>query len=254
MFKNIINKIFKKKIGFFGKYISFDQALLSCDGYFSKNLIRHVYKQAKLAIKTKNYEQDGIIYNKPIINQFIIYCFLNYLINQKEFDVKKKFKILDYGGSFGNLFFSLKNFIHLNFDWTIIEQNEKVKLANKNKIFKNIKFKNPTYKSKKYDLVIFNTSFQYLPNPVETFKKLKFKNNKFIITNLTVSSLYKNYLKIEYPDPKVYRYTYPCWFFSEKYLVKNLFKNFRVKIFKIDNPPYLLNKKEKYINLYLEKK
>ena len=38
-------------------------------------------------------------------------------------------------------FFSLKNFIHLNFDWTIIEQNEKVKLANKNKIFKNIKFK-----------------------------------------------------------------------------------------------------------------
>ena len=51
-------------------------------------------------------------------------------------------------GSFGNLFFSLKNFIHLNFDWTIIEQNEKVKLANKNKIFKNIKFKNPTYKSK----------------------------------------------------------------------------------------------------------
>ena len=70
-------------------------------------------------------------------------------------------------------YFSLKNFIHLNFDWTIIEQNEKVKLANKNKIFKNIKFKNPTYKSKKYDLVIFNTSFQYLPNPVETFKKLK---------------------------------------------------------------------------------
>ena len=90
MLKNIINKIYKKKIGFFGKYTSYDQALLSCDGYSTKNLIRHVFNKAKFAIKTKNYEQDGIIYKKPIINQFLIFCFLNYLINQKDFDVKKK--------------------------------------------------------------------------------------------------------------------------------------------------------------------
>ena len=69
MFKNIINKIYRKKMDF-GKYISYDQALLICDGYSTKNLIRHVYNQAKLAIKTKNYEQDGIIYNKPVISNF----------------------------------------------------------------------------------------------------------------------------------------------------------------------------------------
>ena len=250
---NLIKKFTKKKIGFFQIYNNFDDALLKCDGYYNKKLIKYIFLQSLKALNKGKYEQDGIIYDNPIVNEFILDYLCNNYILKKNFNFKKKIKILDYGGSFGNLYFSLNNFINLKFEWEILEQENKVKLAKNNKKFKNIKFLSEIKNKKFYDIIIFNTSFQYLPNPFQIFKNLQNKTNIFIFTNMIISDRKTNYIKIENPDPKVYKYTYPAWFFSKKYLLDVLFKKWKVKMDKIKNPPYKLKNKEHYYNILLEK-
>lgn len=253
MILSLIKRLSKKKIGFFNKFNNFEDALQECDGYYNKKLIRYIFSQSLKALNNGKYEQDGLIYDNPIINEFILDYLCNDYILKKKFNFNEKIKVLDYGGSFGNLYFSLKNFINLKFQWEIVEQYQKVKLAKKHYKFKNIKFSNKISKKKNYDIVIFNTSFQYLSNPFQVFKNLQNKTKIFIITNLIINDGKTNYIKIENPDPKVYKYTYPAWFLSKKYLLNNLFKNWNIKFKKIDNPPYKLKNSEKYYNIILEK-
>ena len=254
-FKSILKKIFtREKIGFFGKFNTFSDALNESHGYSNPFLIKYIFQQSKKAIKKKKFEQDGIIYNNPIINKFFLSYLINNYILKKKFNFEKKVKVLDYGGSFGNLFFSLKKFIYLKFDWEIIEQKEKVLLAKKNKLFKQIKFFSKVNSKKKYDIIIFNTSFQYLQNPIKIFKDLEGKSENFIFTNLIISNKFQHYIKIENPDPKVYKFTYPCWFFSKKILFLKVFKNFNIQKEEVQNPPYRLDVNEKYYNILLEKK
>ena len=253
MLKKIVSRIFRKKIGFFGKYEKFSDALRKCEGYHNFNLIKHIYKQNIDAIKKNKYEQDGIVYDNPIINKFILNFFLKNIIENNNFKSTQKIKILDYGGSFGNLYYSLKNFIHLNFEWDIIEQKRKVDLAKKNKYFRDINFKYNIGRFKKYDLIIFNTSYQYLPCPFQKFNELRTRSNNFIFTNIILSNSNKNYIRIENPDPKVYEYRYPCWFFSKQFLLNDHFKEFKIIKYKIDNPPYPLLRNENYYNILLKK-
>tara|TARA_A100001015_G_scaffold270797_1_gene323707 strand:- start:637 stop:1398 length:762 start_codon:yes stop_codon:yes gene_type:complete len=253
MLKKIVSKFFRKKIGFFGNYKSFSDALKKCEGYHNYNLIKHIYNQNILAIKKNKYEQDGVIYDSPIINKFILNFFLKNIIENKNFNPNQKIKILDYGGSFGNLYYALRNFIHLNFEWDIIEQKRKVDLAKNNKYLEAINFKHNLGRYKKYDLIIFNTSYQYLRDPFLNFNKLRTRSDSFIFTNIILNNSKKNYIKIEHPDPKVYDYKYPCWFFSKQFLLNNLFKEFKIIKNKIQNPPYPLLRHENYYNILLKK-
>lgn len=254
--KILFKKIFflHQNIGFFGKYTKFSDALNKSHGYSYPYLNKHIYNQSKKAIQKKKFEQDGIIYNNPKVNKFFVNYLVNNYILKKKFNFKKKIKVLDYGGSFGNLFYSLKKFIHLKFQWEIIEQKEKVLLAKKSKFFKEIKFFSKINKKKKYDIIIFNTSFQYLDDPIRTFKILEKNSDNFILTNLILTNKSQHYLRIENPDPKVYKFTYPCWFFSEKILFSQVFKKFYILKQKAENTPYKLNMYEKYFNILLEKK
>ena len=254
MFRKIAHSIIGKKIRFYKKFNDYDEALKSCDGYNNKSLINYIYKKNIEAINKNKFEQDGIIYDAPIINKFIInYLCYNFIL-KKKFNFNKKIRVLDYGGSFGNLYFSIKNFINLNFNWEIIEQKQKVKFAQKNKLFNEIRFHSNITPNKKYDIVIFNTSFQHLPNPEKVFVALKKRSNIFIFTNLILNNSKNDYLRIENPDPKVYDYKYPCWFLSKFFFKRFDVKNFKITKEKIHNQPYALRNKEAYYNIILEKK
>ncbi len=253
MLKKIIRKITKKKIGFYYKYLNYKDALLNSDGYDNPNLLNHLYKQSILAIKKNKYIQDGIIYEDPQINKFFINYLCNNYILKKNFKFLKKIKILDYGGSFANQYFAIKNFLNLRFDWNIIEQKKIVKLASKSQLFKKIKFNYQIGRIKNFDIVLFNTSFQYLPNPLITFNNLKKKSRIFIFTNIILTKKNYHFLRNEFPDPKVYKYSYPCWFFSKKLLKNEVFKSFKIKFEQVENPPYKLNDYENYYNILLER-
>ena len=135
----------------------------------------------------------------------------------------------------------------------VLEQDQKVLLGKKNKLFSEIKFISKINYKKKYDIILFNSSFQYLPNPLKVFQSIKSKSDTFIFTSLTLNKSKFNYLRKENPDPKVYNFTYPCWFLSEKN-IENLFEEFNINKEKLKNPPYKLNNNENYFNFLLERK
>lgn len=247
-FKKLYNFFFNK-IGFKRKYYSYSDAIVKCDGYNNKDLINYVFKKTLEARRLTFFEQDGIIYKRININEDI----------ENFFKIKKNnnISILDVGGSFGKLFFLVrKRFPNLKLDWSILEQNSKVSLTrykSNKKYFKNINFYNFNQfvsLKKKFDIVIFETSLQYIKSPYQILKVMAEKTKNILIVNLTTTLKKKEYLKIEYPSPKVYNYTYPCWFLNVKKIEKHLRKNFFLAYNKKVNDIYILKKSETYQNLF----
>jgi hypothetical protein len=247
-FKKLYNFFFSK-IGFKGKYHNYLDALVNCDGYDNQDLINYVFKKTLEARRLSFFEQDGIIYKTININEDI----------ENFFKIKKNnnISILDVGGSFGKLFFLVrKRFPNLKLDWSILEQNSKVSLTrykSNKKYFKNINFYNfdqfvPL--KKKFDIVIFETSLQYIKSPYQILKVTAEKTKNILIVNLTTTLKKKEYLKIEHPSSKVYNYTYPCWFLNAQKIEMYLRKKFSLVYNKKVNDIYILKKFETYQNLF----
>ena len=117
---------------------------------------------------------------------------------------KNNINILDVGGSFGKLFFLVrKRFPNIKLDWSILEQNSKVKLTKHNsnkKYFKNINFYNFDQfcsLKKKYDIAIFETSLQYVGNPYKILITVAKKTQNILIVNLTTTLKKKEYFWIK---------------------------------------------------------
>lgn len=254
LIKRFYYKISRKKIGFYGNFANFESAETPTQTYSSFNLQRYIFEKSIKARLQNKYERDGIIFDNPIVDKYFIEFLKNKFIIPNKKIFFKKVKVLDYGGSFGVYYYSLKKIIHTNFKWIIMEQKTKVALAKKKKkYFKELTFVDKIdLKKEKFDIILFNTSLQYLKNPYEII--LSNKKTKYIfIANVILTNKRKDLVKLEYPDPEVYSYKYPCWFLSKNLFQKKIKKNYFYKIKKITNI-YKLGLGENYYNILLKKK
>lgn len=254
---NILNRIFFKlkgyNTGFEAKKFLSLKEIIDIQTYDNLNLINFIFKRAVKARIDNLYEQDSVIFNKPRPNKFFIDFLLNDYI--KQIKLNKKIKVLDYGGSFGNTFFSLEKYLNLKFDWYVYDQKKKVQLAKEAKVFKPVNFlyKHQIKKNNYYDIILFSTSLQYMENPFLALEELKNSSKNILINNLILTNSKKNYLRIERPDPTIYGYTYPCWFLSKSNFLHILNKHYNVTLNKTKEA-YSLNYGENYYNLKLIKK
>lgn len=256
-FSNLIRRLLFKlkglKVGYQNEcFYSLDE-INNLQSYKNKNLIKFVFNKAKQARKNNLYEQDGKISEKPRPNKFFINFLLYDYIN--EIELNRKIKVLDYGGSFGNSFFSLQSYLNLKFDWYVYDQKDKIKLANKEKLFNPINFiyQHQVKKNNFYDMILFSTSLQYFDDPMFTLKTLLNSSKIILISNVILTNFKKNYFRIERPDPTIYNFSYPCWFLSKSILKQKLKKNFHIEFFKKENV-YPLRNNENYYDLKLIKK
>jgi putative methyltransferase (TIGR04325 family) len=251
--KRILFKLKGHKTGFQkDKFFSLEE-IKDTQTYDNSNLIEYIFNKAKQARKISHYEQDSIIFNKPRPNKlFIDFLLYDYI---EKIQLNKKIKVLDYGGSFGNTFFSLENYLNLKFDWNVFDQKKKIQLAKKTKVFKPVNFiyKHEIKKNYYYDIVLFSTSLQYMDDPLLVLKELRNTSKIILINNLILSDTKKNYLRIERPDPTIYNYTYPCWFLSKANFLNSLKDYYKITLNKTEEP-YSLNDGENYYNLKLIKK
>ena len=254
---NLLNRIFFKlkgyKTGFGKKKFSSLKEIVNLKTYDNLDLINYIFKRAVKARKGNLYEQDSIIFTNPRPNKFFIDFLLNDHIKQIKLD--KKIKVLDYGGSFGNTFFSLENYLNLKFEWHVYDQEKKVHLAKKTKVFKPVNFlyKHQIKKNYFYDIILFSTSLQYMENPLLVLKELKNSSRIILINNLILNNSKKDYLRIERPDPTIYSFTYPCWFLSKFKFLNVLNKDYKIT-FEQTAEAYSLKSGEYYYNLKLIKK
>ena len=253
LIKRILFKLKGHKTGFQkDKFFSLEE-IKDTQTYDNSNLIKYIFNKARKARKAGFYEQDSIIFNKPRPNKlFIDFLLYDYL---EKIQFNKKIKILDYGGSFGNTFFSLENYLNLKFDWNVFDQKKKIQLAKKTKVFKPVNFiyKHEIKKNYYYDAVLFSTSLQYMEDPLLVLKELRNTSKIILINNLILSDTKKNYLRIERPDPTIYNYTYPCWFLSKANFLNSLKNYYKITLIRTIEP-YSLNDGENYYNLKLFKK
>jgi putative methyltransferase (TIGR04325 family) len=251
--KIIFFKLNKEKVGYGKKkYYQFNK-INSLYTYNNKKLFKYIFKQALKAKKNSSFEQDGIISKEPTPNKFLVkFLLYDHIL---KIDFNKKIKILDYGGSFGNVFFSLKKNINLKFDWYICDQKNKIDFAKKSSVFKPLKFIYD-YEIKKnnfYDIIFFSSVLQYLPDPLAKIKELKQCSKIILINNAILTNFNKSYLRVETPDPTVYKFKYPCWFLSKSNFRNTLKKDFNI-VFEKNNNIYPLYKGESYCNIILKKK
>ena len=134
---NILKRIFFKlkgyKTGFDEKKFLSLKEIIDIRTYNNLNLINFIFKRAVKARINNLYEQDSVIFNEPRPNKFFIDFLLNDYI--KQIKLNKKIKVLDYGGSFGNTFFSLEKYLNLKFDWYVYDQKKKSSIGKKSKSF-----------------------------------------------------------------------------------------------------------------------
>ena len=215
LIKRILFKLKGHKTGFQKDKLFSLEEIKDTQTYDNSNLIEYIFNKAKKARNANIYEQDSIISNKPRPNKHFIDFLLYDYIEKIQFN--KKIKILDYGGSFGNTFFSIENYLNLKFEWSVFDQKKKIQLAKKTKVFHPVKFvyKHEIKKNYYYDIVLFSTSLQYMDDPLQVLKELRNTTKIILINNLILTDTKKNYLRIERPDPTIYNYTYPCWFLSK---------------------------------------
>lgn len=132
-----------------------------------------------------------------------------------------RLNLIDFGGSLGSSYFqNMKFLIHLKeLKWNIVEQEKMVKCGKK--YFENdcLKFYfnlDDCIKEQNPYTIILSSSIQYIEKPYSLIRKIINNRLEFIIIDRTAFIKGdKDRLTVQKVSPKIYKVSYPAWFFSE---------------------------------------
>jgi len=205
---NLLFKYFKyfRKCQYFNKYSTYKKALRESSEYYEPDdNINFVFPE-----DIGEWERVSVL---PTIMPVL---------------TKKKLRILDYGGGNNPIFSYIKATTNLSVKTDVIERKEYCKIIEKKipkKYKKYIKYFSSIdeLKTKKFDIICFNSSIQYLENYKKEIIKLKKFNPKYIlITKTNFQNEKKDYYTLESIIKDKY---HPYIFFSYKKFVKFLSRN-----------------------------
>lgn len=203
--------------GWFGNYLSWEEALKDTKSYSDLIIYNKTINSInKVITKEATYTRDTIVFDRIEyeFHQSVLTGILKFALNSK----KNHLNILDFGGSLGNTYFALKDFLKpLEINWNIVEQKEYIEYGKKNikdiDFFYNIK---DCLDEKNIDIIIFSSVLQYLENPYEVLTTILSYNLPCIILERTAILPNKNRLTIQKVPPSIYNSSYPSWFLNEE--------------------------------------
>ena len=220
---------------FIGNYHvkDWDKILKFTSGYNHKKIINKIFiAQEKILSGQSKFQRDGINFDKIDFPQNLIIALLYSSTKNR------KIKVLDYGGSTGNVYFQIKSFLkNFNYEWSIIDQKEiisfgKKKLQNDELFFF---YDYDEYsKIKKSNLLIFSNSFQYIKDSMSIFDFLKKKFDYIFFYSLPVHYKLDDHIKIEKPNKNIYNATYPMYVYNNDKIIKKFEKTHEI-IFNLES-------------------
>lgn len=214
-------------VGFFygwsGNYKSWDLAAKKCSGYDAENILQKVLNST---LKVKNgevkYERDSFIfdeiqYNYPLLSSLMWIAAQN----------KGNLRVLDFGGALGSTYFQNKSFLDsLPFvDWNIVEQHHFVEAGNRYIANNVLKFHNSIeecFLKHKIDVILLSSVIQYIEKPYELLDYILNMGVEFVIIDRTPFVEYNDRITVQKVNPKIYKASYPCWFFNKERFVNFL--------------------------------
>lgn len=211
-----------KKDGWFGDFSSWENAKSESSGYDGEDILEKV-KNSLLKVKNGEaaYERDSKLFDK-IEYSWPLSAALMWVTAQEG----GKLNLLDFGGSLGSSYFQNKQFLKdiQEVKWNVVEQPEFVECGKQ--FFENEQLKfhfdidSCIEEAHPHTLLLLSV-IQYLDSPYKFIEKVISHGFKYIIIDRTSFTKSGNErLTIQKVSPKLYKASYPCWFFDETKFIK----------------------------------
>jgi len=252
LIKSIVPEVFIDIYQIFNKK-KFDR-LIDCKTWEEAENISSGYSDPKIIQKIKEsafkvkdgeavYERDSVIFDEiqyswPLLSGLMFACASH----------RGELKVLDFGGSLGTTYFQNKKFLDkLQFvSWNIVEQKQFVDVGKINFEDKKLKFYydiESCIKQERPNVLLLSSVLQYIKKPYELLDELLKNNFETIVIDRTPFSKTKQKIKLQVVNPKIYKASYPCWFFDEleftNYFMKSGYKILEIfKSFDGENKEY----------------
>ncbi len=224
--KEYIPPFFLRKItglfyGWSGNYKSWEEAQQHSTGYDSALILNKV-KDALLKVKNGEAvsERDSINFDK-IEYSFPLLSALLWIANQNRGEIN----LIDFGGSLGSSYFQNKKFLaYLNkVNWNIVEQKHFIECGKQYFQDDNLQFFENIEECRKIhnaNTILLSSVLQYIDKPYQLLDYIIKQKFKYIIFDRTPFLMNKkDRITIQKVHPKIYKATYPCWFFNEEKFV-----------------------------------
>ena len=217
--------IFRRRIskyGFFGNFSTWKDAINVSTGYNSDEIIKKV-KESLLKVKSGEavYERDSVLFDKIHYSWPLLAGFL-WIASQKG----NRLNLIDFGGSLGSSYFQNRKFLMnlKELKWNIVEQKKMVECGKKYFETDYLKFYfnlDDCIKEQNPDAILLSSVIQYIEQPYDLLKKIIYYGVEFIIIDRTAFiKSDKDRLTVQKVSPKIYKASYPAWFFSETKFLK----------------------------------
>jgi putative methyltransferase (TIGR04325 family) len=225
----LLRKITGIFYGWHGNFSSWSEAKENSAGYDSMEILNKVKYSA---LKVKNgmavYERDSLLFDH-IEYSFPLLSGLLWIAGRNN----GKLNVMDFGGSLGSSYFQNKFFLDTLSDvnWCIVEQPEFVKTGREKFEDQRLHFFNSIdecLKSCDVHLVLLSSVLQYLEEPYSLLEKIIMKNPEYIIIDRTPFVKGNDRITVQTVNPKIYKGSYPCWFFNEEKFISSLTKEYKL--------------------------
>jgi len=209
--------------GWSGNYSSWEEAKKHSTGYDAASILNRV-KDALLKVKNGETaaERDSIVFDK-IIYSFPVLSALLWIAHHNNGEIR----LVDFGGSLGSSYFQNKKFLEplKKVSWNIVEQKHFVDCGKQHfqneqlQFFESIE---DCLKLQQADTILLSSVLQYIEKPYELLDYIIQQKFSYIIIDRTPFLLKgKDRITIQKVHPKIYKATYPCWFFNKEKFIRH---------------------------------
>lgn len=218
---HIIKMVVSSRYGWFGDYKSWEEAKKHTSGYDAPVIIEKV-RNALLKVKNgeATYERDSVLFNEieyswPLLSGLLLAAALD----------NGRLSVLDFGGSLGSTYFQNRKFLQQLpvVSWNIVEQPHFVDEGKKyfeNEILHFYYSIEECLKKEKPNVLLLSSVIQYLERPYGMLETLLSFSFPFVIVDRTFFNLeQRDRITIQRVPPWIYKASYPCWLFDEKYFI-----------------------------------
>ena len=146
-----------------------------------------------------------------------------------------KLNVMDFGGSLGSSYFQNKLFLNslTKVNWCIVEQPGFVKIGTESfeddclHFFNSI---NECLDSFDIDVVILSSVLQYIEKPFVLLDQIISTGISYLIIDRTPFVAGTDRITVQRVHPKIYRGSYPCWFFNEEKFIARITKEYMLVV------------------------
>lgn len=206
--------------GWKGAFDSWEAAQLRSNGYNADNILQKVLA-ASLRVKEGDalFERDSVLfYEKEYCWELL--AALTWIAAQHDGSLN----IIDFGGSLGSTYYQNRSFLDSLkcLQWNIVEQPSFVQKGQQSFENESLRF----YRSideclrssqKELQAILLSAVLQYLKRPYSLLMEIIERKIRYIIVDRTGFTLHnrKDRLTVQMVHSRIYRGSYPCWFFNE---------------------------------------